>query len=299
MKAPRGPVVERLAGAPISWGVCEVPGWGPMLPRERVLAEMQDLGLGATELGALGYLGDEPEEIKTLLSSYSLGCVGGFVPLSLHDGDRRAQARSDALAAARLLSGSGGTYFVTAVVVDQAWSAPFDPEPEQWDEMASELAMVDGICADHGLVQVLHPHVGTLVERAAHVRQVMDRSDVLWCLDTGHLAIGGADPVAFAQDHATRVGLVHLKDVDLALAPAVLEHRVSLLDGTKSGLFRPLGQGAVDVAGVVSALEARGYRGWYVLEQDTSLPEGGAARAEPAIDVKASIDYLASTAARP
>ncbi len=67
MKAPPGGVEERLAGAPISWGVCEVPGWGIMLPRERVLSEMRELGLKATELGALGYLGDQPGEIQALL----------------------------------------------------------------------------------------------------------------------------------------------------------------------------------------------------------------------------------------
>ncbi len=85
MRALIGGVHERLAGAPISWGVCEVPGWGIMLPRERVLSEMRELGLKATELGALGYLGDQPGEIGALLSQYSLGAVGGFVPLTLHD----------------------------------------------------------------------------------------------------------------------------------------------------------------------------------------------------------------------
>ena len=47
-----GPLAaRRLAGAPISWGVCEVPGWGRMLPPGRVLAEMASLGLAAMELG--------------------------------------------------------------------------------------------------------------------------------------------------------------------------------------------------------------------------------------------------------
>ena len=32
------PGVDRIAGAPISWGVCEVPGWGYQLTPERVLA---------------------------------------------------------------------------------------------------------------------------------------------------------------------------------------------------------------------------------------------------------------------
>ena len=35
----------RIAGAPISWGVCEVPGWGYQLGPDKVLAEMRDTGL--------------------------------------------------------------------------------------------------------------------------------------------------------------------------------------------------------------------------------------------------------------
>ena len=41
----------KIAGAPISWGVCEVPGWGHQLTPERVLAEMRDVGLSRQSLG--------------------------------------------------------------------------------------------------------------------------------------------------------------------------------------------------------------------------------------------------------
>ena len=53
------PFTSRIASAPISWGICEVPGWGAMLPTDRVLAEMSGLGLPATELGAPGFLPDD------------------------------------------------------------------------------------------------------------------------------------------------------------------------------------------------------------------------------------------------
>src|ERR687886_829147 len=41
---PHGGPRPRLAGAPISWGVCEVPGWGRVLPPARVLSQMAALG---------------------------------------------------------------------------------------------------------------------------------------------------------------------------------------------------------------------------------------------------------------
>jgi inosose dehydratase len=267
-----------------------------MLPRERVLSEMRQLGLKASELGALGYLGDDPGQIRALLSSFSLGAVGGFVPVALHDPSVRQQAERDAERAARLLAGAGGTYFVTAAVVDAEWSAPFELDGRQWDDFAAGLSTVDRVCAAHGLTQVLHPHVGTLVERAEHVHEVLRRSGVRFCLDTGHFSIGGTDPVRFAAEHADRVGLVHLKDVKMSLAPAVRDHETTLLEATRSGLFQALGRGDVDIAGAVRALEQRGYDGWYVLEQDTTIAEpvegSGAGSVDPAADVKASIDYL-------
>ncbi len=294
--APAGGVLDRLAGAPISWGVCEVPGWGTMLPRERVLKEMRDLGLRASELGALGYLGDEPEAIAAVLARHRLSAVGGFVPLVLHDPASRAGALSAAERAARLIAGAGGSYFVTAAVVDAGWSTPFELDERGWEELEHGLLEVEGVCADHGLVQVLHAHVGTLIERAAHIERLVERSEVRFCLDTGHFAIGGADPVAFAAEHSARVGLVHLKDVDLSLAPEVISHERSLLDATQAGLFRALGRGSVDVGGVVRGLESAGYAGWYVLEQDTTIPEAEAASADPAAEVRVSIDYLARLA---
>src|SRR5689334_23968171 len=75
----------KLEGAPISWGVCEVPGWGYQLPPDRVLAEMRDVGLAATELGPEGFLPSDPAELTALLDSFGLSCVGTFAPVLLHD----------------------------------------------------------------------------------------------------------------------------------------------------------------------------------------------------------------------
>ena len=77
----------KIAAAPISWGVCEVPGWGHQLTPERVLTEMSGIGLSATELGPAGFLPSDPFELTTLLDSYGLRCVATFAPVLLHDAD--------------------------------------------------------------------------------------------------------------------------------------------------------------------------------------------------------------------
>jgi inosose dehydratase len=292
MRAPQGDFSQRLAGAPVSWGVNDVPDWGVVLPPERVLSEMRGLGLRASELGVIGYLGEGPAQVKARLERFGLGCVGGFVAIPLGRPGWREEAKEVAGRAARLIAGAGGTYFVTAAVTDLSWSQPFEPTDDQWRAIADGLELVGEVCEQHGLRQVLHPHVGTLVERARHIEAVLERSQVSFCLDTGHFSIGGADPLAFARDHAERVELVHLKDVDLSLAPAVLERQTTMLGATRAGLFRPLGQGDVSIAATVAELEAAGYRGWYVLEQDTAIDEANVDNADPAADVAASIDYL-------
>ena len=78
---------NKIAGAPISWGVCEVPGWGYQLPPDRVLTEMRDIGLAATELGPEGFLPAAPEAMADMLSRHRLHAIGGFTPLLLHRPD--------------------------------------------------------------------------------------------------------------------------------------------------------------------------------------------------------------------
>jgi inosose dehydratase len=140
-------------------------------------------------------------------------------------------------------------------------------------------------------VATLHPHVGTLVERPGEVRRVLDGSVIALCLDSGHLLIGGTDPAELAREAAGRVAHAHLKDVDAAWADRVRDGAVSYTEAVAAGLYRPLGQGDVDVAGLVGALREAGYDGWFVLEQDTVLTAEPAG-AGPADDVRTSLAYL-------
>lgn len=288
----------RVAGAPISWGVCEVPGWGEMLPPERVLPEMRSLGLTMTELGAPGFLPDDAAELSAVLQEQGMGLLGGFVPLVLHDPAQQTAMLTSAEERAQRFAEHGATLFVTAVVQDMEWSTPVPLDAAGMATLGEGLAQVDAICARYGLTQVLHPHVGTVVETKADIELALAHTDVKWCLDTGHLYIGGVDPVGFARENADRVGLVHLKDVDASVADRLMAGELSLIQAVQAGLFTPLGEGDVAVGDAILALEERGYSGWYILEQDTALtdgvPEPGTG---PVDDVRRSIEYLSTDVA--
>ncbi len=284
---------DRVAGAPISWGVCEVPGWGLMLPTSRVLPEMKELGIVETELGAPGFFPEEKEQVKAELEKYGMGMIGGFVPLVLQDPTRWDEAVANAKAAAEVFAYLGGDTFVTAPVQDYSWPRPTALDREGMRNLAKGLALIDEVCADFGMVQALHPHVDTLIETKADVDLLLEESDVKWCLDTGHLAVGGTDPVEFARANADRVAIAHLKDVRMDLAAKALSRELSLLQAVQAGIFTPFGQGDVPIRDVVLALEAAGYQGRYVIEQDLAITGDVPAEGTGPIDnVRASIDYL-------
>ena len=77
----------KIAAAPISWGVCEVPGWGHQMSPTRVLKEMAELGFSATEFGPEGFLPMEPALKASILKEHGMTAVGGFVPVILHKAD--------------------------------------------------------------------------------------------------------------------------------------------------------------------------------------------------------------------
>jgi len=286
--------MDRLSGAPVSWGVCEVPGWGVELPPDRVLREMREVGLRATELGADGYLPSEPDALRKLVTeTHGLQMIGGFVPLVVHEPTQSAATIEAVHRAATLMSGAGGTVFVSAAVTSWDWEPRCRIDHDGWRHAMDMFATIDEIVGEYGMVQALHPHLGTIIESADEVRRVLDGSDVGWTLDMGHLMIGGVDPLQFAADALARILHVHLKDVDLSLAGGVRSGRESIMAGVQAGMFTSLGLGDVPVAETIRFLEASGYDQWYVLEQDAAItgpvPPIGSG---PILDVRTSIEFL-------
>lgn len=280
----------RIAGAPISWGVCEVPGWGHQLSAERVLGEMRDLGLAATEFGPAGFLATEPEALAAQLAGYGMQGVGGFLTVVLHEPGHDPLPAVDAFIDSCLTAGAGVVVLAAVTGLDGYDTRP-DLDELGWKTLLTNLDRIAGRATERGVVVALHPHAGTMVENGAEVDRVLAGSAVGLCVDTGHLVVGGTDPVALTRDHVDRVLHVHLKDVDGELARQVVNGEMTFAEAVATGLWVRLGEGRVDVAAVIRTLRDHDYTGWYVLEQDVMLdgePEG----AGPVADVRACLDYV-------
>lgn len=288
---------DKIAGAPISWGVCEVPGWGHQMGPERVLREMASLGLKATEFGPLGFLPVEAEARAKVLSDLNMHATGGFFPVLLHD------ATHDPIPnVQKELESYVATGATTLVLAADSGKAGYDEKraeltEEQWATVFKNLNAISALAGSVGVKAVLHPHVGTIIETHDDVVRVVNGSDISFCLDTGHMVIGGADPVWFSAAHAPRVAHSHLKDVDLAWAKKVQDGDVTYYDAVVKGMYRPLGKGDVDIRAIVRNLLTAGYQGWFVLEQDNVIGGEPIEGSGPYEDAKISVEFLRSVIA--
>jgi inosose dehydratase len=260
----------RIAAAPISWGVSEVPGWGVQLDVDRVLTEMASAGLSATEFGPEGFLPDDAGQARDVLAAHGLRALGGFVPVVLHDPAVDAVAAIGPFLERCRITGADRLVLAAATGLD-GYDARPELSEDQWAVLLGNLDLLDRAAAEQGVVASVHPHIGTMIETGEHVDRIVAGSSIGICLDTGHLLAAGTDPVAVAERHAARIVHVHLKDVDGALARRVADGALPFSDAITAGLFVPAGDGDVDVDRIVLTLEDAGFRGWYVLEQDIKL----------------------------
>jgi inosose dehydratase len=283
----------RLACAPISWGVIEIPDWGYQMDPDAVLREAAELGVKATEAGPDGFLPDDAAEVSEKLEAHGLDLIGGFVPVVLHDKDLRDEQLAIVERRARFFADAGGTTVVLAAATgSESYEQVVEMDEGEWSELFDNLKRAEEISARHGLTVTMHSHYGTVIETDEQLWRFLEGCDTGLCLDTGHLIIGGSDPVEVARQAGERVNHVHLKDVDLELARRMANRELSFKEACMKEAFRPLGEGEAGVGSVIEHLENSGYGGWYVLEQDCLVPEKPKPGEGPIQDVRKSLGFL-------
>ncbi len=293
-----------VANAPCSYGAFEITvGIDPLVPPAlELLDAVSSAGYSGIDLGPLGYLGG-PDELPDRLRERSLDLAGGYFEVHFSDPSRLPQdlEQLDLLLDTFDAAANGGLSAKPTIAdagSDERSSYPGRAHNDRrlgwddagWRRFADSLARLAERCRERGYEPTFHPHTATYVEAPWEIERLLESSDVGVCLDTGHLLVGGGDPLQAVRDWHERINHVHLKDAQLEVIEGIVADAAPVRAIWERQAFCRLGTGDVPVAEVLQALRDQGYAGWLVVEQDTLPPRE--APEQPAADQKRNRDYL-------
>ena len=270
----------RVANAPCSYGAFEITvGRLPNVPAALdVLRSMHDAGYAGTELGPPGYLGGH-DELRGRLEENALELVGGYIPIRFSeparlDEDLRGLHETlddfDAAGAAeaRPVFADGGSPERAARPGVAATDHSVGLDDAGWSRFADGVARAADAARSRGYEPTFHHHTATYVEAPWEIERMLELTDLGLLLDTGHLALGGGDPVQGLRDWRERIDHLHVKDYRRSILEGVIADRAGMEEAWRRRVFCELGSGDVDLPAFFSELAASGYSGWLVVEQD-------------------------------
>ena len=159
----------------------------------------------------------------------------------------------------------------------------------QWTQLADSLTQAAYVTQrDFELPLLFRNQLGSYVETGDEVDRLISMTDpdtLRLAPDIGYLVYAGVDPLAFVRAHAERIAYVTLKDLDADLHEQHLWAKGSLDEFWEAGGFLELGQGDVDVEGVVELLREREFKGWLAVGHDHP-------GRDPSASVQISRDYM-------
>ena len=149
--------------------------------------------------------------------------------------------------------------------------------------------MAVSVCRGRGYEPTFHHETGTGVEAPWEIEKVLELTSIGLCLDTGHLLLGGGDPLRAMRDWGERINHLHMKDARRSVVEGIVREAAPVAEIWRRKAFCRLGEGDLDVEAVLDEVR-RSYAGWIVVEQDVLPdPDGGAAA-----DQRANREYLAA-----
>jgi len=257
----------KIANAPCSFGVFYPSG--NVITPEGYLDAIARAGYRFTELGPLGFFPEDRAWISDALASRGLALTGAAHVHTLADPDSRPALTATLTRLCRLLQALGGQ---DLILMDESEAYPPHAQglvdAEGWRTVLSHLGHAQSLAADFGLRLLVHPHVGTCIEREAQIDRLLADTTLDLCFDTGHHAFWDQDPLAYLSRQWPRVGQIHLKNVDPRVRARVLSGDLSVNASYDEGVMCALPDGAVDILRVMHFLTAQGYDGPVVVEQD-------------------------------
>jgi inosose dehydratase len=267
----------QLGSCPDSWGV-----WFADDPRQtpwtRFLDEMAAAGYHWLELGPYGYLPTDPARLSDELAARGLSCAGGTVAGfgGPHGDLKELMTATREVAVLTAALGAENLIFVPVPGyrddVTGAYREPALLDADGWRRVtghSNELGRM--LLEEYGLHFRFHPHADYQVETQEQTERYLDDTDprfVSLCLDTGHLAYRGADVPALIRGYPQRIGYVHIKQMDPAIAARAVTEDLPFGQAVAMGASVEPPAGLPDVPSVLEALAGLEAELFVVVEQD-------------------------------
>lgn len=237
-----------------------------------MLSEAAAVGEGAITAGPPGFLPDRSDLARSLLRRHRLQVVAGHVHAVLHVHERRGPELAHVDGHAQWLSAIGASTLVLSGIWERGpVSASEASSRPQWAHVLHFVGSVEHVCARHRLKLAVMPRFGGMIQGLEQIEPLLVGSEAGLCLDLAQLALAGADAIDVIEEAAGRIAHVQLNDIDGALARRVRDRSLDYVDAVARGLYKPLGEGSIDVGRAIGALRSAGYRGWYTLEQELRM----------------------------
>ncbi len=278
----RGGTERAVANAPVSYGVFELAPTGPpFVAADVLLTDLADAGYDGVDLGPPGYLGDV-DAIAENLTAHRLALAGGWISLRFPDAAGFADdlGELDRLLDLFVAAAAAGAPPPKPTLADagspirranpgRGWDRPEIRLPDaDWGAFAARVS----IAADHvrrrGLEPTFHHHACTYVEAPVEIERLLELTDIGLCLDTGHLLLGGGDPMRAWDSWRARINHLHVKDCRMDVLQRCVAEGASMESVWSQGVFCALGAGDLDVEAFLGAVCGSDYAGWLVVEQD-------------------------------
>lgn len=271
---------------PIVFNNVDLPNLAPMVAYGEILDTFARLGYEGTQHGR-GF--PEGEALHAELARRNLRFAELYCALPADAEGLTAEADAVARTDLARLVAAGGEVLVVAVDGSperDACSGRVADGAPHWPESAYDrlAALLDELAreAPDGVRVAFHPHTATFIETPDEVNALAARlggTAAGLCLDVGHYLVGGGDPVEAIRRHGPLIIHAHAKDVDPAVLARLRAGEIVGFGGAiRKRLFTELGNGALDLRGVVEALNGIGFDGWIMVEQDSTwLPPAEAA----------------------
>ncbi len=259
--------------------------WPRGVAEEQVLQEIAAAGYRGAPAGPRP--GATAQEALDLYDRYGLLPAPGYLGADFWKPERRAQILDQARQNARFMRevgcgelyvAAGGFDYVTASGKTRAQTSghvtPADSLTDaEFALFAETLNEVGNVTLAEGVRSCFHNHVGTPIETGEEIERLLALTDpelIFLGPDTGHLAWGGSDPLAFVRRHAARIKTIHLKDIVLAVRDEGYAQQWDYGTAQRHGIWTELGQGAIDFGAILAALRDAGFSGWAIVETDVT-----------------------------